>query len=142
MHLRHRGRLFGVAGLALLATLAAVPAFAQFSTPYDPDFAPTEQPAPPPATAPAPVPPPTPEETAVPILVAPAAPGRQKNVFRLLDRSDASRVLEPLASTAPAPGAPSPSTEYSVERYQRVRAAVDRGEEPGAEPVGPLGPGW
>ncbi|MFI5349459.1 MAG: hypothetical protein ACHQ2Z_07940 [Elusimicrobiota bacterium] len=51
-------------------------------------------------------------------------------------------MLEPLASTAAPQGAPSPSSEYSLERYQRVRAAVDRGEEPGAEPVGPLGPGW
>ena len=131
-----------MAGLALLAALAAAPSFAQFSTPYDPDFAPTEQPAPSPApTAPAPVPPPTPEEIAVPVLVAPAAPGRAKNVFRLIERPDTSRILEPLASTAAAPGAPSPSTAYSLERYQRVRAAVDRGEEPGTEPS-QLGPGW
>jgi hypothetical protein len=149
LHYRHRGRLFGLAGLAFLAALAAAPAFAQFSAPYDPDFAPTEQPAPQPAPeappTPVPEPLPSPAETAVPVLTVPTAPGRTKNVFRLIDRPDATHVLEPLASTAAAPGAGalSPSTEYSLDRFQRVRAAVDRGEEPGTEEVqNGLGPGW
>jgi hypothetical protein len=131
--------MVGVAGLAFMAALAAAPAFAQFSAPYDPDFAPSpvEQPAaPPPPEAPAAAP----GETA-PVVIVPAAPGRAKNVFRLFERPAAGHILEPLASTAAAPGAPSPSTEYSLERFQRVRAAVDRGEEPGAEQTA-LGPGW
>lgn len=135
-----------MAGLALAAALAVAPARAQFTAPYDPDFAPVpaeqpaEQPAPAPQAQPA-----APGETAAPNEAAPpvlVVPGRAKNVFRLFDRADASHILEPLAaSTAPAQGQPSPSTEYSLERFQRIRAAVDRGEEPGTE-VNPLGPGW
>ncbi len=130
-----------MAGLAFLAVLAAVPAFAQFSAPYDPDFAPTEQPAP--ATpAPSPVPTTAPTETAPAVFVTPAASTQTKNGFHLFPRPDAAHILEPLASTAAAPGAAAPSTEYSLERFQRVRAAVDRGEEPGTEQQTGLGPGW
>jgi hypothetical protein len=124
--------MVGVAGFALLAALAAAPAFAQFSAPYDPDF--------PPVPAQQQAAPQAPEEPA-PGETTP--PGRTKNVYRLFDRTDSSHVLEPLASTAAAPGAPSPSTEYSLERFQSVRAAVDRGEEPGVEQQqAALGAGW
>lgn len=138
--------MVGVAGLAFMAALAVAPAYSQLTTPYDPDFAPTptETTAPETAPAPAPAPPqaqPQTSETA-PVLVVPPPPGRTKNVFRLFDRPDAAHVLEPLVSSAPAKGAPpSPSTEYSLERFQRIRAAVDRGEEPGTEETA-LGPGW
>ncbi|MFI5360745.1 MAG: hypothetical protein ACHQ49_02145 [Elusimicrobiota bacterium] len=144
---RRLGRTFGAAGLACLAVLAGAPAFAQFSTPYDPDFAPSaQQPAPPP-TAPPAASAPAAAEAAPPALVVPAAPARSRGAFRLFDRSDADHILEPLASTAaavsaaPSEGAPPQSTEYSLARFQRVHAAVDRGEEPGEE-ASLLGPGW
>ena len=137
--------MLGVAGLAFAAALAAAPAYAQFSAPYDPDFAPV--PTTSPAEQPAPATPPLTQpsergEAATPVLIVPRAPGRAKAVFRLFDRADSAHILEPLASTSAAPGeAPSPSTEYSLERFQRIRAAVDRGEEPGTEQTA-LGPGW
>lgn len=132
--------MVGVAGLALWGALAAAPSFAQFSEPYDPDFAAPAAPAPTPSQ-PAPAPPAAPAvQPSAPTAPAIAAP---KRPLRLIPRSDGERVLEPLASTAPVRAAKAePSTEITLERFQRVRAAVERGEEPGAEPPPELGPGW
>src|SRR6185312_11711122 len=137
--------MVGVAGLAFMAALAVAPAYAQFSSPYDPDFAPSPTETTAPETAPAPAPAAAPETLPqqggnAPVLVVP--PSRGKNVFRLFERPEQAHILEPLVSTSPAKSPPpSPSTEYSLERYQRIRAAVDRGEEPGTEQTA-LGPGW
>jgi hypothetical protein len=141
--------LVGAAGLALSAILAVPTAFAQFSTPYDPDFAPTpsEAPAPAPA-APAPTPFSAPEPApSVPQTEEPVAPvtvpvGAAKSPFRLVDRADPNHVLEPLRPSPASGGAPAPSTEMTLSRYQRVRDQVDRGEEPGSEPTNAPGPGW
>ncbi len=132
--------MVGVAGIALLATLAAVPSRAQFSAPYDPDFAPAEPPAPAPAPKPAPAPAPPPETAPAPPPPTPVvvAPGPRKQTFQLLPRADPNHILD--ATSAPAK--PARSGEYSMERFLRVRDAVDRGEEPGAEEQPVLGPGW
>lgn len=128
--------MVGVAGLLICGALSAAPSFAQFSTPYDSDFAPAEQPA---APAPAPqTPAPAPAEPAV---IVPAGPGGVKPVFQLIERADPNHILGAEESTAPARGAAAPSTEMTLERFRRVRDAVDRGEEPGAEQTA-MGPGW
>jgi hypothetical protein len=145
--------MVGVAGLAFMAALAASPAFAQFTAPYDPDFAPVEQPATPAPPAPAPTPVPAPilvpavqiGTTTAPAqapATAPVLSTGPKHVFHLIDRTDSGHILEPLASTAAPAGAAPASTELTLERFQRVRAAVDRGEEPGTEVQSNLGPGW
>lgn len=144
---RQLRRMVGVAGLALWAALAAASASAQFSAPYDPDFAPAPaQPAPPPV--PPPPPPQAPPSGTLPPpsnapMIVPVPGGKQ--VFQLAPRGAAGGILEPLtASTQPARGAkPPPSTEYSMERFLRVREQVERGEEPGTESTtAELGPGW
>jgi hypothetical protein len=146
LHPRQLRRMVGVAGIALLATLSAVPSHAQFSAPYDPDFAqpetpapaPKPSPAPPPAPAPqtAPPPPSTPTTPTTPVITTPGAP---KQTFQLVPRSDPNHILE----STNAPVKPAPSGEYSMDRFLRVRDAVDRGEEPGSEEQQPaLGPGW
>lgn len=129
-------RIFGVASLAVFAGLAAFPALAQFSAPYDPDF-------PPPA-----------ETKTAPADAAPAEepviePGDDD--FRLLDRPEGGGFLTPAsaASTAPAkvpvprdPGevrAGMSPLRYDPSRFERVREQVDRGEEPGQERMGPDG---
>ena len=138
--------MVGVAGLLCLGALAAAPSFAQFSTPYDPDFAPSQPSAPAQTPAPeSPRPPAVPEAPAAgpasqPVVLPPSA-GGVKPVFQLIEREDQNHILAPAASTAPARGR-APSTEMTLERFQRVRDAVDRGEEPGTEQTAVLGPGW
>ncbi|MDE2141873.1 MAG: hypothetical protein KGJ84_05625 [Elusimicrobia bacterium] len=132
-------RTVGVAGLLLWGALAAAPSFAQFSTPYDPDFAPSDQSAP---AAPKPASPPPVPEPAPTAVVLPPPTGGAKPVFHLIDREDPAHILPAVESTAPARGTPPPSTEMTLERFQKVRDEVDRGEEPGAEPQTVLGAGW
>ena len=133
-------RIVGTAGLALWAALLAAPSFAQLSTPYDPDFAAPASSAPAtPPEAPAAPTPPAGAEPESPEVVVPSAPG--KNVYRLYARPEPDHILEPLASTAPALGGPAASGEYSIEHFRRVRAAIERGEEPGSDQAA-LGPGW
>ncbi|MBI4371809.1 MAG: hypothetical protein HY552_05885 [Elusimicrobia bacterium] len=133
-------KALGAAGFALLAGLFFSPAAAQLSAPYDPDFAPPpeEQAAPAPTQAPAPEPATAPEppsglEPLRPAQVLPAAPAAP---FLLRPRADAGRVL---GAEAAAPAA-APAAGYSIERFQRVRDAVDRGENPGEAAT--LGPGY
>ncbi|MBI3565495.1 MAG: hypothetical protein HY079_09895, partial [Elusimicrobia bacterium] len=129
--------MVGAAGIAFAAVLAGAPAFAQFSTPYDPDFAPSEAPAP----APAPRPSPSPAPAAEPApATAPAAPAGPRRTFKLIERADPNHVLDQGTAAPVKPAAP--STEYSLDRFLRVRDAVERGEEPGAEERPALGPGW
>jgi hypothetical protein len=147
---RRPRRTLGAAGLALAAILAGAPARAQFSAPYDPDFAPSasgqsSSPTPAPAAAPA-SPTPVPSGTApapapfVPTWTGPkpAAGGPR---FQLLPRADVLHILDQAASTAPAAAAPAPAAAFTLERFRRVRDEVDRGEEPGSEHP-QLGPGW
>ncbi|UPT73617.1 MAG: hypothetical protein M0D55_17425 [Elusimicrobiota bacterium] len=145
-------RTIGVASLALLAGLAAYPALAQFSAPYDPDFASEKKPEPAPQPS-EPEPEPAPAETAPePAFVAPPAEVEGPS-FRLLDRPDGAGFLtpapEPSASTEPARAPRDPgevragmtAAQYDAARFSRVREQVDRGEEPGEERVsGPGGP--
>ncbi|MBI3565050.1 MAG: hypothetical protein HY079_07640, partial [Elusimicrobia bacterium] len=136
LHTRQLRRTVGAAGIAFAALLSGAPAFAQFSAPYDPDFAPSETPAPAPAPAPAAKPAPEP----APATTAPAAPpAGTKRTFRLIERADPDHVLD--SGAAPAKPA-APSREYSLERFLRVRDAVERGEEPGVEGAPAVGPGW
>lgn len=115
--------------LALLASLAAGPAAAQFSTPYDPDFAPASPTPPEPAARP----PAASTETAaaaepVPILI-PSTPG--KPVFLLLERRDPEHILPAEETSTAAPAAVAPPAGLTLDRYWKVRDAVDRGEQPG-----------
>jgi len=137
---RHIRRTVGACGLILAASLLLRPASAQFTAPYDPDFAPApqEKPAPAPQTSPEPSPA-EPAPAAPPSEPAPSAPGPSAQPgFRLLDRADPNRILEPSTET-PAPAAAAPAG-YSIERFKQVRERVERGEEPGAEAL-PLEPG-
>ena len=135
-------RLIGVASLAILAGLAAFPALAQFSAPYDPDFAPEKKAEPAPA---APVEP-SPEVEGV--------PGAPAESFRLFDRPEGGGFLTaaPAVSTEPAKAPRDPGEvragmepiQYDPSRFERVREQVERGEEPGEERGpggGPLLPG-
>ncbi|MBI2789616.1 MAG: hypothetical protein HYX59_13135 [Elusimicrobia bacterium] len=131
-------RIIGVASLAVFAGLASLPALAQFSAPYDPDF-----PPPPPAktepSKPAPAEGPSVE----------ALPGGSAADFRLLDRPAGGGFLTPApaASTEPAKAPRDPGevragmtpVQYDASRFGRVREQVDRGEEPGEERTGPDG---
>jgi len=123
-------RAGGALGFALAAMLAARPASAQFSTPYDPDF-PSPPPAPAASTGPAAQNPPTAStsaaETPVEILVPAAA---QRPTFLLIPRADPNSLLEIEASTEPAVSTAA-AAGLSVERFLHVRDAVDRGEHPG-----------
>ncbi len=114
--------------LALGGGLRASPAAAQFETAYDPDFAPE-----PPSTSAAVAPAKSTETVTVQVLIPnpPKAP-----VFELIPRADPDRILEPEASTAAAttagtPASPSPEAGMTVDRFVKVRDAVDRGEKPG-----------
>ena len=135
--------MVGVAGLLLWGVLSAAPAFAQFSTPYDPDFAPSgtttpAQPATPPAETPEAAPP---VEAPPPAVVIPPSAAGVKPVFQLIPRADAAHILGAAESTGTAKSRP--TTEMTLERFQRVRDAVDRGEEPGIEQTAANpGPGW
>jgi len=128
--------------LAMLAGFAAFPALAQFSAPYDSDFAPApveKKEAP----AAAPAEPSAPTEPAVPGEPEGAAP------FQLLDRPSGAGFLTPApaASTESARAPRDPGevragmtpVQYDAERFVRVREQVDRGEEPGEERTGPDG---
>lgn len=144
-------RIIGAAGLALLATLAPFPAFAQFESAYDPDFAPQTEPAPaPPADGETPVaiePEPSAPEPALPPGTAPAAPFIP--TFQLKDRPLGEGVLGPAETDGAKPAAtPRDPAEvragmapvrWDPERYRKIRDAVDRGEEPGETRV--VGPG-
>ncbi|MDP3541204.1 MAG: hypothetical protein Q8T11_01900 [Elusimicrobiota bacterium] len=125
-----------MASLAIFAGLAAFPALAQFTAPYDPDF-------PPPAetkTAPAET---VPAEE--PVIDA----GEED--FRLLERPEGAGFLTPApkasteAAKQPIPRDPGEvragmaPLRYDPSRFERVRAQVDRGEEPGEERTGPDG---
>ncbi|MDD5658176.1 MAG: hypothetical protein PHF00_13075, partial [Elusimicrobia bacterium] len=130
-------RIFGVC--ALLFTLAASreTALAQFSTPWDPDFAQQPQkPAPPPAPSTM-----TLEqiEAEAPLLIPSAGP------FLLLERPDPGRILETAAEAVPATAPPrlpgnfletvsgmKPFT-YTERRFTEARTAVEEGRAP-AEP--------
>lgn len=136
------GRHHLLAALLVLLSPARDLAQAQFSAPYDPDFAPArkededaskrasepersegeaEEPAP-----------------AEPLQLIPA-----KGPFLLLDRADPAKVLEPEADEAAAPPEPLEEKEfldferelkpfeYTEERFQKVRQDVDEGREPG-----------
>ncbi|OGR48264.1 MAG: hypothetical protein A2X37_05610 [Elusimicrobia bacterium GWA2_66_18] len=92
------------------------PAAAQFTAPYDPDFAPLK------------------EEKSEPKPETPAAPDQltpAKTPFLLLERPERDRILDQRAEPA-APAAPEPRG-YSIERFQKVREQVERGEEPGRD---------
>jgi hypothetical protein len=128
-------RIIGVASLAIFAGLAAFPALAQFSAPYDPDFpaaptAKTEPPSDSPKT--------TPSEAPEPIV-----PNGPVPTFQLLDRPEGAGFLTPVPVT-PAGQAKTPRdpgevragmtpVQYDASRFERVREQVDRGEEPGTE---------
>ncbi|MDE2491134.1 MAG: hypothetical protein KGM24_09815 [Elusimicrobia bacterium] len=78
----------------------------------------------------------------MPILIAPLLPAAAgRPTFQLLPRPAGAGILETYESTAAAPGESAPPAGYSLERYQRVRAAVERGEHPGEEQAA-VGPGW
>ena len=121
-----------MASLAIFAGLAAFPALAQFSAPYDPDFAPA------PGTKTEPAKPAPAEEP-----VVEPAPGTTTEPYRLLDRPEGGGFLTPApaVSTEPAvvprdPGevrAGMTPIQYDASRFERVREQVDRGEEPGEE---------
>ncbi len=118
----------------MFAGLAAFPALAQFSAPYDPDFPPPAETKPAPAEA-------APAEEPV---IEPGA-----DDFRLLERPEGGGFLTPApaASTEPAkvprdPGevrAGMSPIQYDASRFERVREQVDRGEEPGERRTGPDG---
>ena len=136
--------MVGRMGLALAAVLCAVPSHAQFSTPYDSDFAAPPQQAPAKPETPAPAAAASSEEPATPEVSAPSAPGAHAvkgTTFHLYQRPEPGHILEPLASTSTAPGESVQSNGYSLAHYRRIRDAVDRGEEPGVEQSA-LGPGW
>jgi hypothetical protein len=145
-------RIIGAAGIAIFAGLALIPARAQFSAPYDPDFssAPEEQAKPqkPAETPLEPEPTSSPEATNA---VAPeGAPSPSK--YQLFERPQGAGFLTPAPTTpseqAKTPRDPRdvranmPPVEYDAARFERVREQVDRGEEPGEErPTGPGGTG-
>ncbi|MBI4061156.1 MAG: hypothetical protein HY403_06975, partial [Elusimicrobia bacterium] len=140
--------IIGAAWLAALAGLACPTARAQFTAPYDSDFAPAPEKKPePPQTEPPPEsaePAPAEPSALEPAAGAPAAPA-----FQLLDRPAGAGFLTP-APAAPVESAAAPRDpgevragmtpiQYDPARFERVREQVDRGEEPGQERAG--GPG-
>jgi len=124
-------RIIGVALFAIFAGFASFPALAQFSAPYDPDFAPSPETK----TAPAKT------EAAPPDPSVDLPPPDES--FKLLDRPEGAGFLTPapVPSTAAvaAPRDPAqvragmPPVEYDPARFTRVREQIDRGEEPGEE---------
>jgi hypothetical protein len=119
--------------IALWAVLNTSPVFAQFSAPYDPDFAAPEKSSPSPAPTPS-----QPSQPAEPIaepvteqrppVITPTVP---KASYQLIERPDPSHIIEQPASSAAAK--PTQKAEYSIDRFRRIRDAIDRGEEPGSE---------
>ena len=141
LHSRHPRRTLGAAGLALAAILAAAPSRAQFSAPYDPDFAPAPATPAKPKAKPSSAAPAGAAATAfVPSWGGPSGAAEGPR-FELLPRADLLHVLDQAASTVPVAASPEPAPAFTLERFQRVRDQVDRGEEPGAERPS-LGPGW
>ncbi len=132
-----------MASLAIVASLGAFPALAQFGAPYDPDFAPAPPPSEAPAPAPATLEPLPPEQEPEGPLPADGEP------FNLLDRPAGAGFLTPApaVSTEPAKAPRDPGEvragmtpiQYSPTRFELVREQVDRGEEPGQERTGPDG---
>ena len=125
--------------LALLAGFAAFPALAQFGAPYDPDFAPEKK------AEPAKI-----ESSEAPVepgpLVEPEAPLTPSGTtapFQLLDRPAGAGFLTPAPAAPETPQGPPRDpgevragmtpVQYDAARFERVRLAVDRGEEPGTE---------
>ncbi len=127
-------------GLACLAALSAGSAHAQFSAPYDPDFAPSSAPpsAPTPVSQPAPQPAPVLQPAPSVPLPLPSVP---KPTYQLIQRSDPNHILDPLALSS-GTSANLSSNEYSISRFQRIGAAIERGEDPGSDELPALGPGW
>ncbi len=122
--------IIGVASFAVFAGLTAFPALAQFSAPYDPDFAPT----------------PVPKAEQAPLQQAPAetseplAPNGPAPALQLLDRPEGAGFLTPApAEPTQVPRDPGEvrasmtPVQYDASRFERVRAQMDRGEEPGME---------
>jgi hypothetical protein len=133
------GRRIGVAWLALAASLCVPPALAQFEAPYDPDF------PSPPASAPALAP--TPVEAPAPVEAPPVAPveGAPKD-FQVIERPEGQGLLDAAPAVPAAPPARAPrdpgevragmeALDWDAARFNRVREAVDRGEEPGVERI-------
>ncbi len=89
MRSRRLLRLLGLSAALLIRAPARVPAWAQFSTPYDADFAP-EKAEEPEAPAAAPSAPAAPEEAPQPAVLAPSGTGP----FLLIDRPDKDHILE------------------------------------------------
>ncbi len=108
--------------LALVGFFRTQPATAQFATPYDPDFPSAPEAAPAASTAPAAAQPP------VEILIPAPHPAP---TYLLIPRADVDHVLEVEESTAAA-AAPveAPEAALTMERFRKVRAAMDRGENP------------
>ena len=130
----------------LCTGLATVPARAQFSAPYDPEFAPSEQ-QPAPAPSPAPAPAPSPDQP-TPAPTEPDVPPPPD--VQLIERAPGAGFLTP-AETPAQQAAPARDPrevhttmggiQFDPARFHRVREAVERGEEPGDERVaGPGGP--
>jgi len=116
--------------VALLSSLAPAreAAQAQFSTPYDPDFAQQPQASKPQAEAPAP------EAGGPPAAVIPAA-----GPFLLIDRPDPAHILEPVEEPEPAGQTPGDFLDfvrglkpmsYSPERFLRARRNIEQGRAP------------
>ncbi|MBI3553464.1 MAG: hypothetical protein HY077_13290 [Elusimicrobia bacterium] len=126
-------RLLGLLALIVLRAPARVPAWAQFSTPYDPDFAPdktqTEQKAKPETENPPAETTIEPEET--PIILPPSV-----GPFLLLDRADPAHIFEapPAVSTEAAKPHDFVDFEkklrtfsYSQEKWNAARDRRERG---------------
>lgn len=136
----------------ILGALARIPTNAQFTAPYDPDFAPRqERPTSRQKSEPAHEPPSSPETEPEPSADGAAfllrAPRRK---FLLLDREDPDRILIPPEAPAEPPAASEPrdfvefekslkGLRYSDEAYRTVREKIEKGIPLDLEPR-PYGP--
>jgi hypothetical protein len=133
------GRHHLLAALLVLLSPARDLAQAQFSAPYDPDFAPAakEDSRAPRREESSTEPAPSDEAAAEVPAVIPA-----QGPFLLIDRADPNKLLEPEAEDAVAPLEPTEVDfldferdlkpfEYTEERFRKVRQDVDEGREPG-----------
>jgi hypothetical protein len=127
---RHRLRLLGLLALLILSSPARESAQAQFSAPYDPDFAPAGKPAASSKTE-ASLPDQAPEE--LPAVVPAAGP------FLLLERPDAARIFEqePPSAAQEKPDAQWSEIEkklapfeYTQDKHNKVRRDIEEGREP------------
>lgn len=116
-------------------------ALAQFSTPYDPDFAPEQTPTPSPQSSPSPQPVVSvSSQTAAPSAIVVPAPGP----FLLMDRPDPEHLFAP---TEAAPEQPSigfeefqkqlPTLRLDTETWDKMRSDTEQGTVPNEEFVLP-----